>query len=337
MIGHCISQGLRSARRAPGLVALLWCWTLTLAALAAYPAWLWLGRAFNLAPESDRMLTGFNLGVFSELAQYDRSPIQGIVMASLVGVVLLAILANPFLSGGLIEALLAHDEATILQRFFRGAGHYFWRYLRLLIYGLITAVLAMLILSPVFTVTSRSLQDSPWEPAPVVGSAVQMIVLLVVGALLLLTLDFARIRTAVDESRRTLRIWISSFGFVLRRIPAAFGIFVVPVAIFALVAALYAVFCTYTPSHTWLLILVTILVQQIVMYIRTGLRVALVASELEYFRAACPPPAMVPVEAVPAAPAPSPDTSTQEAIGPAQENVEAKTVDGPTCFLIFFS
>jgi hypothetical protein len=75
MTARCIAHGLRTARRSRTVVTLLWFWTVALAGTAAFPTWVWLGRGFNWAPESDRMLTGFSFMTLWELGQYDRSSV----------------------------------------------------------------------------------------------------------------------------------------------------------------------------------------------------------------------------------------------------------------------
>jgi hypothetical protein len=299
MVLQSIKAGFRSARCAPGLVAMLYCWLFILAALAAAPAWLWLRKGFDLALESDKMLGGFQIGVFSELAQYDRSSISGLVMAALTGVLLLGLMANPLVAGGLIETLLGSDDVPALQKFFRGAGRYFWRYLSLLAYTLMTAALLLAILTPAFTALDKRLRESLWEPAPMLGSFVKWLVMAALGAFLLLSLDFSRIRTATEDSRRTLRVWFASLRLVGRRGFAMFGILAFPVALFAGAAALYGVFSLHAPSHTWLWILLLLAIQQAMILLRSGLRVALVSSEIACYQMLAAKPE--PVRAEPAA------------------------------------
>jgi hypothetical protein len=282
MIGHCIAHGLRTARRNPALVALLWLWTMTLAAVAAFPAWLWLGRGFDLAPESDHMLTGFSFVTLAELAQYDRSSVRGVLMSIVFAMIILAFLSNPLVSGGMLEALTANDENSALQRFTRGAGRYFWRFLRLLIYALITTAVFSGAFLAGFTPLSNKLANSTWEMASIVGGLFQAAGLAFILGVLMLALDFARVRLAAEEDRRALRSWFSSLGMVTRRLPATLPLLLVPVAIFALLGGTYLAYARFVPANTALLILTLIAIQQMVMFCRASLRVSVVSSVIEF-------------------------------------------------------
>jgi hypothetical protein len=289
MIGFCIAHGLRTGRRNFSLVAILWFWTLLLASLAALPAWAWFSRGFNLAPESDRLLSDFNFLAVAELGQYDRSSVFSLLNVSMFGVALFALLANPLVSGGLIENLMARDGESTLRRFLRGGGRYFWRYLRLLAYGIVTGGLALSILAASLSPLSDRLSESSWEPGGLVGAMLVAAILFLAGGLVLTALDFARVRIAGSDTRRVLRTWLSSLGFVLRRIVPALSLFLVPTLIFVAVLGLYGVYLRYVPAHTSLLILLMFLVQQAVMFCRASLRVSLVSSVLEYHQQAAPP------------------------------------------------
>jgi len=290
MTARCITHGLRTSRRNCSVVTLLWFWTIALAGTAALPTWYWLGRGFNLAPESDRMLTGFSFMTLGELGQYDRSPVRGILLAAAAAVMLLALLANPLVSGGLMETLIADDGPTTLQRFMRGAGRFFWRFLRLLAYAFVTAGVTLGLLMAAFSPVNKRLSESAWEPATVVGGLVQGALLVAVGGILLLALDFARARLAVNDDRRVLRSWLYGLGLVLRRLPSTLPLLLAPVAIFAFLSGVYLVYVRFTPANAAWLILILFLVQQTLMYCRAFLRVSLVSSVLEYHRMMNPRP-----------------------------------------------
>lgn len=272
------------------MVRLLWLWTVALAGAAAFPAWFWLGSGFNLAPESDRLLTGFSLMTWGELAQYDRSPVRTVLIAAAAGVMALALIANPLVSGGMIETLVADDGSTTLRRFTRGAGRFFWRYLRLLAYALATAAMAFGLVAAAFSPIGKRLSDSAWEPAPVIGALVQGTLLFVAAGILLLALDFARAGLALNDDRHVLRSWFCALGLVLHRFLSTVPLMLVPVVIFALLSAVYLIYVRFTPTNAAWLVLILLLVQQALMYCRAFLRVSLVASVLEYLRLSSSPP-----------------------------------------------
>lgn len=304
MLATCIGEGLLAARRNPGLTILVWCWTLLLAGIAAFPAWIWLGQGFDLRPESDRLLSGFSFSVFAELAQYDRSPVGGILFAVLFGVLGLALLANPLLSGGLIELLAKRGrESPPMGQFWHGAGFYFWRFFRLLIYAAVTAILIFAAAGAALAPFVRWLDERSWEPGFLLGRLLAAGLLSVLGAWILLALDFARARTAIEESRRTFRNWIWSFLFVWRHPVIAFGMLVSAAMLFAVAAGIYAAVRGSLNPSAWAAIALTIVLQQLLMWYRCSLRIGLVAAQLACYRQLFPPAA---------APAVGPEAATIE-------------------------
>ena len=322
MLARCIGEGVKTAGKNWGLTILFWFLSLILAAIAAFPAWYWLGHGFDLAPESDRLLSGFNFQVFGELAQYDRSPVRGVIFASSMGVILLAILANPFIAGGLLESLIRPEgEATLMERFWRGAGRHFWRFLRLILYALVTAIPIVAAINAIMLPLITRLNNLRWEPGVIMGPAINMALLLLISLWLLLALDFARIRTACEDGRKTFRYWLSSLLFVWRHPLVTFGLIGAMALFFLLVAGLYKVLCGRLAITTWTAILFIILFQQAVMLVRSGLRVSLVAGELAFYRQTAPPPS--PAPAVPEESTATELPSPEALPSPAQDLEEA--------------
>ena len=283
MIIGSIRSGLKGPIENLRLTLLLWALSLVLAAVAALPAWRWLGSAFNLAPESDRFLDGFSLGLLRELGQYDRSPVWGMVFAGMFGVAAVVLLANPLIAGGILETLTSSDRAPFLHRFFRGAGRFYARFLLLLAYTLAAGTVILGLVSLAFGRAANRAMDSGWEPAAFAVLGLGIVLAAAVAAFFSLALDFARIRMALDDDRKTLRIWLSALRFTCVRFAGAFGILVFLALLFGMVLAGYFAFGTLVPARTWVFILLTVAVQQVVVVNRVAFRIALVRAELRYF------------------------------------------------------
>ncbi len=324
MLAACIGEGFRSVRKNPALTALLWFWSLILASMAAFPAWIWLGQGFNLRPESDGLLSGFNFALFGELAKYDRSPVRGILFASLLCVSVLAGIANPLVSGGTLEVLRkGKDESKPMKHFWRGAGLHFWRFLRLLLYAAVTAVILLAAVGGAFSAIVVWLDDRPWETGFLLGRLASVSVLAFIGAWILLALDFARVRTAAEGSSRTLRTWFWALVFVWRRPFTTFGLTASMALLFVVAAGVYTAASSRLNPSLWTAIAASIVLQQLLMCYRTSLRVGLVAAELACYRQLFPPAAAPPVvpdsaAAEPEAAGPPPDSHPErERLSPA--------------------
>jgi hypothetical protein len=275
-----LAAGLRRAARLPGLAVLLWLANLLFAAVVVAPFWLRLYGVLATAPAGDRLLGGFSFGLFADLAREYGGLLGPLVVAvlPLFGVMLLV---NAFTAGGVLEVLIAGRPGTVFERFAAGGARFFWRFLRVgVLAGVVLAVAAGLILVATAAAT-RTAWESEWEPAPLVGWLAGLALAGLAVVVVLLALDLARVRVVRDDRRRVIRAWFGSLWLVLRHPVATVGMWRAGAALFAAVLALYLGLRQVLPAATWGGIAAMLLLQQVVMLARTGLRVALFAGEVE--------------------------------------------------------
>ena len=171
---------------------LVWVVFLTLAWVAALPAWRWSDGVLSLAPEGDRLLSGLNIALLRELTHYDRSPTMAIAMGSAFTFFLFALILNPFVAGGTLGVLASSGstpsprvsgerEATptrsvrasgapagvrgVTQRFVGDGMRYYWRFARiLLLVGMLGAGMTM-ILTTGFEAIGEAFDERGWPRA----------------------------------------------------------------------------------------------------------------------------------------------------------------------------
>ena len=325
MISHAIGYGLGTAARRPRLALTLWVWNLAIAAVVTFPVWRWWSDAFGNAPATDSLLNRLDFAVLTDLTHYNRTSVWSVARSGLTAGVFVALLTNALLVGGVLEILLTDDSRSFMHRFFRGAGHFFWRFLRMLAMSVVAGLIALTAVGAVLGLILRPLSESAWEPGWVLAAIFQLVVLGIVGLWFYLALDYARIRVALDDSRGTLRAWAGSLGFVCRRV---FGTYVITIviALFLVAAAgLYVGYCAGVPAGTRATIVLMLVVQQVFMIARSGLRVAHLGAEVDYYRQirAMAPIGVAPAAAAePAAPEPAPaprEISTEPPAGGATQ------------------
>jgi hypothetical protein len=272
-------------------MTLLWGINLALGLLTAVTAWTWWRDSFSYAPAADTLLNAFNFAAYGDAAHYNRSPVSSLLTASIVATVATAVVVGALVFGGILEMLRSEDARPILHRFCRGAGHFFWRFLRLTVYTAVAAVLVAGLAAAALVPLLKPLEDSAWEPGWLVAFAIRFVVIGAVLLFFLLVLDYARIGVAADDTRRAFRAWIASLSFVLRRVPATSGIMVVFALLYGALLAAYLGYCAAAPTGTRAWILMLFVVQQAVMWLRVGVRVASVGAEVELFEQLRPTPA----------------------------------------------
>lgn len=309
MIRACLASGLAAARRAPKLALLLWAWSLAV----ALPAWLpfvrWWRDALATTPGADLLLNGIDLGVLREMVQDDAVSAWSVVFAGAAGAVLVALVANAFLAGGALEVLVAvrddasgapaRDDRRFMHRFFRGAGHFFWRSLGLLLLNAVVALAVLGALNAGLRSALAPLDDALSLAASWTRLVLPVLVLGLTAAFFWVVLDYARIRLVRTDARGAFRTWWRGFRLVLRRLPAALGLWLAVALLVGLAAGALLAWHWAVTFHTWALILLTAAAQQIFLLARAWLRTVQLAGEIE-LAARAEPLAIEPVPVTPA-------------------------------------
>jgi len=304
-----IRTGLQSAARHPKLVCLLWAWYGLLALAPALPAWTWWNGVLGYSPEAASVLTRFDLGVFLDLTISEGVSGLRLLAGAAAVAAMIAFVSSAFAFGGILEVLAGDGERrSFMHRFFRGGGHFFWRFFRLALIAGVCLVIATGAVSALMTGVTAPMRESEWEPAGYLAGIVSIAPLLVVAALFLLALDYARIRVSRDDSRSMLKAYASGLGFVMRRPVPACGIAIPFVGALAILAALYLAYETNAPAAgSWAAIALMFLLQQGVVLGRVFLRVGLVGAERHFHVTAVPKPVPAAVDEIPLPAASAPD------------------------------
>ncbi|HSL23527.1 MAG TPA: hypothetical protein VK886_18500 [Vicinamibacterales bacterium] len=286
MIRASIRSGWRAAFASPRLVAVVWAWSFVFAAIAAVAAWWWLGAAFNHAPESDRTLARFQFGLYVELQQYDRFSPVSLLRGAVLALLAVGAIANPLLAAGVLEVLVSRDDRPLLHRFFRGAGHFFGRFLRLLLIGGLVTLLAAEVVSTITSGLVRAVGESSWERAWLAAALARLLLIAGVFGLGVVVLDIARARVALagTEVRSMLRTWVGAAAFVARNFRSVLGIYASFAALIVLVLGAYAGVSHVLPASTPAGIFAAFALQQLFMVVRGTFRVARAGAAVEFCR-----------------------------------------------------
>jgi hypothetical protein len=294
MIAHATAQGLRAALRNKRLAVTLWLLNLALALAAAVPGWRALQDAIGPLPLADSLSEAFSFGVLADLAELRPGLISGLGDAA-AAVFALGLLVGLVATSGSLEVLTSGDERSFAHRFGRGAFRFFARFLRL---GAITLVLATLLAlvaaGPLFAL-SRYLRrefGSEWLALAVLLAA------LVAGGLamllVLLVQDAARVLIVREDLRRVRQALRAAIALVWRHPARWLGAWAWNALLLGVAFVAYLALANAVPAGPLLVALV--LLQQLFVLVRCGLRVALLGAEI----------ALVPVREPPAPPRPQP-------------------------------
>ena len=311
-----ISAGLRAAVRHPKLTCLIWAWYGLLALVPALPAWSWWNGVLGDSPEAASVLRRFDLGVLLDVVAGKGINGLGLLTGAAAAAGIVALVSSAFAFGGILEVFSSDDDPRpFMHRFFRGGGHFFWRFFRLaLIAGACTLVAVVVLAGPVARALAR-FADTEWEPAGYLyGLGVALTVALVAG-LFLLALDYARIRVARDDARGMLRAYVGGLRFVLRNVLTTYGVAISFIALLVALMLCYVAYETNAPAAgSWGAIALLFLIQQVVVFGRVFLRLGLVGAERHFYETIVPPLAAIAsdLREVPLSPVPEPPVRVEQ-------------------------
>ncbi|MDH3403686.1 MAG: hypothetical protein OES32_14655 [Acidobacteriota bacterium] len=186
--------------------------------------------------------------------------------------------------GGVVDRFARGGGRFVLSQFLAACGRYFGRLLRL---GALSAVLYWLVYRLArwgYGALEENLQDVTIESTILLYYLLAALPLLVVVGLVMMTFDYARIASVVDEEPNTLKALRRGLSFVLRR---PFAVFTLALLVTLSVAALVVLRTVASPGvgeSTALGVLAVFLLGQLFLLARLVLRLGFVGSELALYR-----------------------------------------------------
>jgi hypothetical protein len=191
-----------------------------LAALATLPAASSMAGVMGHSLYSNRLVTGFDVGVLSELLM--RPKIHGGATLALFPLVFFVFM---LLAEGGILLSYRQDRRLATGEFFGAGGKFFWRFVRL-------TVCLLVVLIPVFWAWHALSDWSDWlssnSPNPRAGFEVELaggIVLLLVFLALRLWFDMAQVRVVASDERSVLRALRWALGSTLGNFASLYWLF----------------------------------------------------------------------------------------------------------------
>jgi hypothetical protein len=281
-----VMVAIRLALRAWPLTAFNYAVVLLLGLVGALPFFSLWRNALDTRPHGDALLEGLQLVLVKDIGQYDRNSAFGVVMAALFGVLLAGWLVGALVAGGSFEVLLTArgdqpDPRPFFHRFFRGAGRFFGRYVRLMV---LNTVVGVIVAGSVLAAVSAALSPlgdsvSAWQ------AALPLLAPLLLAALLWLFFfvaqEYARVVLVVEDGRSAFVAWARGLWFVLRSPATTLLAWAVP-GLAGLAVMLGVASATWaSPVGAWGTILTVMLAQQLSMLFRSWTRVVVAGAALD--------------------------------------------------------
>lgn len=254
----------------------------------------YLGRTDGIGRTFRPTIIGFGAVLDNLSTLLDRGPQQTAVMGAVAAYVVLW----AFLVGGILDRY-ARQRPTRTEGFFQSCGVYFVRFVRLavlagLAYYLLFGYVHRWLLSDLF---DRMTRDLTVERT---GFFIRLALYAVFGLLLLtvnMVIDYAKIRTVVEDRRSMVGAVVAGARFIARRPARTGGLYLLNGVAFTVLIALYAVAApgaVPVGPPMW----GAFFVGQLYLVLRLGLKLLFYASQTSFFQqqlahaeyAAPPPP-----------------------------------------------
>lgn len=252
-------------------ILIIWLTSLFTVSLIAIPVKNFLKAGFGNSMVTERLLDGPDIAALGDLGDSLKN-IVAALPSGLILVILLGVILNAFLAGGIFDALKGTGSKFTVARFFSASSENFWSFLVIsLIISIIIIILSFFIIGLPVSIVSGA--DSPSEGASFITTVVASIVFLVLSVIFLSVADYARAWQVTQEKKACFR----ALGFGFTR---AFGTFLSSFPLIILIVILQLIFSFFvmkliggwrpaTGGGVFLLFLMS----QVLFFIKTGIKV----------------------------------------------------------------
>ena len=257
--------------------------TLILALLLAIPFRSMLNKIAGNSMSIESMIKGFDFTTYSDfLRSAGHAVYPFITSAVLIGI--LYFVFTVFFAGGILKFLNDENLKFSAGIFFENCAVYFFRFLRLAVYILILQLIfAFIIFVPlgmVLAFVSDSVQN---ESAFFYIVLTCLIVYLFFFLLVLIIGDYAKIILFVNDSRKSLKSVWSAVKFVFKHFISTYLLYLLLLVAPLLLFALYFYLDNVIGAVSALTILIMFLIQQVLVWLRTWIKIWFLGSELSLY------------------------------------------------------
>jgi hypothetical protein len=287
-IVRAFSTGFRRATSEPKMVLVLFVINiLTAIPLAmAFREVLKAGLGSSMAPSE--LMEGMDFTVLADFMRLHSEAVSA-VFSQIAWVMVLYMLVNTFLSGGILTGLRWNNAHSPISEFFSGCARYFVRFLRLFFLFVVVLVIVVPILAMVLALLSQLFtRNSTSEITDFISGIVLIILFLIPVMILLMIADYAKIAVVVNDETAMVKTAWRSTEFVFSHFTKTVGLelmmLLVPIVLFAI----YMVLDLNIGMTTDLTIIIMLIIQQLFMASRAWSKVFFFAGEMSLYQSLQP-------------------------------------------------
>jgi hypothetical protein len=280
--------GIKEALLQPNMIITLWLINFLFASLVYFPFSGLIKDFIGNSAVSEQLLTKWDNHIFFEWIINKASALQPIFLLMMI-VAVLYIAVSLFLKGGMLSIFASRAgvrekiPGRWVSRFFQGAGKYWWRFFRLFIYSLIFWALLFLFLFFLSAAGRLVSSGGIREQIVFIWFWVEAVIGVFLLFLVLMILDYARIRIVVDDTGKVFFSMWKSAGFVFSRFGRTLVLYYLLTATGVVLFLIYWKSAGLIKTHTAAGIWLAFAVGQVFIASREWQRMAFQAGQLDLF------------------------------------------------------
>lgn len=213
-------SGFRRSVKAWKGILIIWFFSLIMASIVALPMKSAMKAILGKSMVTEKLMGGLDADTITDLGMNFRT-LTHFFSSGLILLMLIGILVNAFLTGGLFESLKSSENSISGTEFFRASARNFWSFLGItLILSLILGFISILVIGLPAIVATQF--ESGSEKIPYIVMLIAGIVFMIMATILLLVADYARAWKVTQEKAscfnaigfgfgRTFETFFSSF------------------------------------------------------------------------------------------------------------------------------
>jgi hypothetical protein len=283
-------QGIKDALR-PKMVFILWLVNFLFASVLYFLISGFLSDSLSWSSAAKTLMKKGDFKVIQDLLFHYRGEISTIFSVGII-LFLFYYLASLFLRGGVLYSLRESMESNPEERkerfaslFFKGAGQFFGRFFRLMIYSFVFWAGFVLINVLFHFIAGILTNQGANEKMFVIMFWARLAVFLFFYFFVLMVLDYARIKIVLKNSRKVFKSMFWALGFVLKKLGRTLALYYILVVTGVLIAFVYWMFDSLITRQTLAMVILAFLLGQVFIFARSWLIVAFQAAQMRFLTA----------------------------------------------------
>jgi len=283
-MNNILKEGLSRPLRQYKLIIYLWVMNLLFSLIIVFPYFLFMKSWFGGSMSGELMLQKFSPLWLTDLVHLLK-PFTLFISALIFILIILYLILQIFIKGGIIGVLNDFQEDISLQNFFGYCGKYFGRFLRLFLISIPVYLIAIgipaAIISKVGLVFTKEALNA-W-PSFILYD-VKLLAYIIIFTIINMVFDYAKIRVVATGNKSTLKETWSALKFVFRNFFKAWGIYWLLVLFFATGVFAYMEIEQALPANHLIFILIVFVLQQVFFLFRLWIKTVFYASQIEFYK-----------------------------------------------------